>query len=175
MFSGLLATTLNDGQVVNEQTVEAVLPQIETFYSRIGNLENSSGDLFSSFLQTGVGNRPLIAGYENQLIEFGLNNPDERIRTLVQERVRILYPRPTVWSSHPLIPLTPEGERLRDALLDEEIQRLAWERHGFRAGTSLGEEDPALVDFIGIPPTIDAVVQMPSPEVMTRITEALDD
>ncbi len=63
-----------------------------------------------------------------------------------------------------------------DALQDERIQQLAWERHGFRSGTVSGAEDPADLAFtgLGIPATIHSVVQMPSPAVMTEITEALD-
>jgi len=77
-----------------------------------------------------------------------------------------------VWSSHPLIPLTAEGERLRDALLDDEIQQIAWERHGFRSGTFSGQEDPSTLDFVGIPAEIDSVVQMPSPAVMAQVADA---
>lgn len=77
-----------------------------------------------------------------------------------------------MWSSHPLIPLTAEGERLRDALLDDEIQQIAWERHGFRSGTFSGQEDPSTLDFVGIPAEIDSVVQMPSPAVMAQVADA---
>lgn len=170
MFSGLLATTLNGGVVVNEGSVGSVLEDVGNIYDDLGALNDSSGELFSSFLQQGEGAFPLIAGYESQLVEFGLGN--EQYRQQVQERVRILYPQPTVWSSHPLIPLTPDGERLRDALLDEEIQAIAWERHGFRSGTISGQEDPSTLDFVGIPAEIDSVVQMPSPAVMTQVADA---
>lgn len=170
MFSGLLANTLNGGEVVNEASVGSVIGEVADIYDDLGNLEDSSGELFTSFLQQGEGAFPLIAGYESQLVEFGLQN--EQYVQQVQERVRILYPQPTVWSSHPLIPLNAEGERLRDALLDDEIQQIAWERHGFRAGTLSGEEDPSVLDFVGIPGEIDSVIQMPSPAVMTQIAEA---
>lgn len=107
MFSGLLATTLNGGDVVNEDTIGSVLNDVGNIYDDLGALEDSSGELFSSFLQLGDGAFPLIAGYESQLVEFGLEN--EQYGQEVQERVRILYPQPTVWSSHPLIPFDPRG------------------------------------------------------------------
>lgn len=172
-FAALLAATLNDGEVVNEQTVDQVLPRLQEVYGRLGFLENTSGDLFSKFLQQGEGAFPLIAGYESQVIEFGLAN--QQYRGVIADRVRILYPEPTVWSSHPLIPRTAEGEQFRDALLDDEIQRIAWERHGFRSGTVTGEEDPGALagDFAGIPASIDRVLQMPAPAVMERMIAAL--
>lgn len=172
-FTGLLANTLNGGAVVNADSVGAIGPRVASIYDRLGVLEDSSGDLFNSFLQTGEGSRPIIVGYENQLMEFGLAN--ERYRQALQDQVRILYPEPTVWSEHPLIPRNEDGERLRDALQDEDIRRLAWERHGFRAATVSGEEDPddLAVDFAGIPRTIDSVIQMPAPDVMQTLTDGI--
>jgi len=92
MFSGLLATTLNGGEVVNEGSVGSVLDDVANVYDDLGALNDSSGELFSSFLQQGEGAFPLIAGYESQLVEFGLEN--EQYRQQVQDRVRILYPSP---------------------------------------------------------------------------------
>ena len=92
MFSGLLATTLNGGEVVNEGSVGSVLDNVANVYDDLGALNDSSGELFSSFLQQGEGAFPLIAGYESQLVEFGLEN--EQYRQQVQDRVRILYPSP---------------------------------------------------------------------------------
>ena len=46
----------------------------------------------------------------------------------------MMYPTPTVWSSHVYIALDEAGTAGIDALLDEDIQRLAWEKHGFRTG-----------------------------------------
>ncbi len=38
-------------------------------------MESSSSDLFDQFLKTGMGAKPLIAGYENQLLEFAVEKP----------------------------------------------------------------------------------------------------
>ena len=66
------------------------------------------------------------------LVEFSLQNP--KLWPKVKDKVRILYPQPTVWSSHPLIILQEQAEGLIEALQDEEIQKIAWEQHGFRSG-----------------------------------------
>ena len=42
----------------------------------------------------------------------------------------MMYPTPTVWSSHVYIALDEAGTAGIDALLDEDIQRLAWESMG---------------------------------------------
>ena len=40
-------------------------------------METSSSDLFNQFLRMGVGAKPIIAGYENQLLEYAAENPDD--------------------------------------------------------------------------------------------------
>ena len=60
----------------------------------------------------------------------------------------LIYPTPTVWSSHIYIALDEAGEAGIDALMDEEIQRLAWENHGFRTEVSGTGADE---DHFGVP------------------------
>lgn len=172
MFYGLLANILAEGDVANDQTVEAVLPTIKAYYDSLGNLETSSGFLFDKYISQGMGAYPLIMGYESQLIEFSLQN--EASRAMILDQVRIVYPRPTVWSSHPVIALTENGERVMEALQDEEIQRLAWEQHGFRSGLLGIDNDPSVMDVANIPESITAVIPLPRPSVMFRLNEYLE-
>jgi hypothetical protein len=171
MFAGLLANLLNKGEVVNETSVKAVLPGVKQFFGRLGYLQQSSSDLFTQFLQQGMGSYPLIVGYEAQLIEFGIENPQYSGK--LQNEIITLYPRPTVWSSHPLIALTANGERLLTALQDQEIQRLAWEKHGFRSGIVGVQNDTKRLPVRGVPATIENVIPMPRPQVMELIIRTL--
>lgn len=170
-FAGLLANTLNGGEVATADTIDLLLPEIRRFFDRLGFLDHSSGKLFAAYLTQGVGAHPMIVGYENQLVEFSLEHP-EALEKLRRE-VRILYPEPTTWSSHPLIALNDQGKRLVHALTDDEIQRLAWEKHGFRSGLLGVENDPSVLKVVGLPATIESVQQIPSARVMTRIVDEL--
>jgi hypothetical protein len=173
MFSGLLANMLyGQGDVVTEQSIDTVLPTIQTLFARLGFMEHSSSDLFEAYLTKGVGDKPIIVGYESQIVEFSLEH--EKLWPRVKEKVRILYPRPTVWSSHPLILLKQHEKDLIKALQDEDIQRLAWERHGFRTGLIGVQNDPKVLDIAGIPEEITHVIPMPSPQVMDKIIAALE-
>lgn len=172
-FSGLLANTLNGGQVVDEITIEQYLPAIDTFFGRLGFLHHSSGDLFSQYLKQGVGAYPLVVGYENQIVEFSLEN--KKSLPMIKEKVRILYPQPTVWSSHPLIVLNDDATRLIDALMDPEIQGLAWSKHGFRSGLMGVVDDTSVLEVAGIPETIEMVIPMPKASVMEQIIDTLED
>jgi Bacterial extracellular solute-binding protein len=171
LFAGLLANVLNGGDVVNSTTVEPLLPTLQSFYGRLGFMEQSSGDIFQQFLATGIGAKPIIAGYESQLAEFSLQN--ESYRQQIKDQVRVLYPQPTVWSSHPLIARTANGAKLLDALKDPQILKLAWERHGFRSGLAGVSNDPSVLQIAGIPAQITSVIDMPSPAAMDRILQAL--
>ncbi len=172
MFAGLLANMLNGAVVVTPETLDQVLPELVNYFRLQGHMEHSSGDIFKNFITTGVGARPIIVGYENQLVEFTLEN--EKYRDYLRQKIRTLYPEPTVWSSHPVIALTPGGKRLIEALKDEELQNLAWERHGFRSGLMGVENDPAVLDVLGIPKEITSVMPLPDAATMTRIISALE-
>lgn len=171
MFAGLLASMLNKGEIVDETTLEQVLPTLIKFYAKLGYMESSSSDLFEQYLKTGMGANPLIAGYENQAVEFSINNPEAWKQ--VKSRIRILYPEPTVWSEHPLIALNANAEGLMKGLQNESIQKIAWERYGFRTGMIGVENDPHILDVAGIPGEIKQVIAMPKPRVMEQIIEAL--
>ena len=171
MFAGLLANILH-GDVVDETSLQPLLPTITQIFARLGYMPPSSSDLFQQYLTKGIGDKPIIVGYENQAVEFSLQNP--KLWPKVKDKVRILYPRPTVWSSHPLIVLQEKGKVLLEALRDEEIQQIAWEQHGFRSGLPGIQNDPSVLAIAGIPENITYVVPMPSPQVMETIISVIE-
>jgi hypothetical protein len=105
------------------------------------------------------------------VVEFSLQH--EKLWPKVKDNVRILYPRPTVWSSHPLILLQDNATGLIQALQDEDIQKIAWEQHGFRTRRVGVQNDPSVLDVTGRPESITYVVSMPSPQVMEMIISAV--
>jgi len=155
---------------VTESTVAPFLPRLKTLFSRMGYMESSTGFLFEQYLRTGVGSHPLIVGYENQIVEFSLQYKD--LWPKVKDRMRILYPVPTVWSSHPLIAVTPKASKLMEALVDPQVQKLAWERHGFRTGLIGVQNDPSILLIPGIAHEVNKAVPMPTPKVMDLILQA---
>ena len=124
-----------------------------------------------SILKPGMGAKPLIAGYESQLLEFAVQNPDTWAQ--IRDDIVLLYPTPTVWSSHVYIALDEAGATAIDALLDEDVQRLAWEKHGFRTDVSGTVEQLERFGVEHIAATIAQAVSMPSYETMERIIAAL--
>lgn len=171
MFAGL-AANLMTGSVATAATIGAVLSPLAQLFERMGYKEHSSGKLWNSFINEGMGGKPLVIGYENQMIEFALGLPDTwtRIRTSPVRPVT-LYPTPTVYSAHPLMSLNENADRLVTALDDPVLQDLAWTAHGFRG--KLGGVGSVNLGIPGVPEQLDQIAPMPDAETMDRILNRL--
>ncbi len=172
IWSGLLATVFNGGTPPTEADLPTVLPQVKAYFDAMGHMESSSGDIFENFLKQGMGARPIIVGYENQLVEFLTVNAD--YADMIRSRIRVIYPEPTIFASHPLISLTSDCDRLEEALVDPDVQALAWSDHGFRTGLIGVQNDPAEIEVASLPETVALVVPMPAAKVMEAIIEAVE-
>lgn len=170
IWAGLLATLLNNGDVPTTTDLPKLLPELGKYFDGMGYMERSSGDIFENFLKQGMGSRPMIVGYENQLVEFIMAHPE--YAEVIKQKINILYPEPTVFSEHPLVSLKPEGKRLAEALKDPDIQKIAWKRYGFRTGLQGVQNDITALPVKGIPSTVDQVVPMPDANVMSAIIQS---
>lgn len=170
MFLGLLANSMNGGTIQNREQLEKIIPDIQHIYNNMGYMQSSSADMFNQFLRQGMGSFPIIAGYENQLLEFSLTDAD--VYEQVKDDIVILYPTPTVWSSHVVMSLNEDAELLIDALLDPKAQKMAWEEHGFRTVVS-GTADVKQFQVPGVAETIPSVIDMPSWPMMEDLMTAV--
>jgi len=171
-FASLMTVVLADG-ATSGPAFDAAVEQVAGIYRRMGYTEGSSSTLFEQYLRQGMGAFPLIAGYENQLIEFAAADP-ELWRSLEERDIRpvVLYPEPTVFSSHIFLAMTEPGRSVLAALADPELQELAWSRHGFRSGFA-PSNDPAILPVAGIPDTVTMVVPMPPFAAVERVLAAI--
>lgn len=171
MFAALLATVLNEGEAVDAVSANRILPQLKGIFEKLGYMETSSSDLFHQFLRMGIGAKPIIAGYESQLLEYAAEKPKEY--ETIKDDVVMIYPTPTVWSTHIYIALDDQGKKGIEALSDEEIQKLAWEKHGFRtSGYDISSKGGA-GKVTGVCKQLTSVINMPEYDVMKRIMEGL--
>lgn len=171
MFAALLANVLNGGQTLTESDLSTILPQLQAIFGKLGYMETSSSDLFSQFLRMGIGAKPIIAGYESQLIEYAEIYPEEY--DALKDDVVMLYPAPTVWSAHVFLALDENGQTLLEGLLDEDIQRIAWEKHGFRTGNYTAVSETGALKAEGVADTVTQVTQVPSYDVMKVMIDGL--
>ena len=174
MFAGLAASLLS-GDVATLDSLARVNDDVTTVFRRMGFKPPSSGKLFDDYIAGGAGAQPLIVGYENQLVEWVLQDAErwKRVEVNAPSKPVILYPTPTAFSAHPLISVDPAADELIDALMSESLLELAWEDHGFRGplGT-IGKARNALLQSRLIE-RIDSVLPMPDAPVMMALLDRL--
>ena len=153
-YYGLLLAIMSGGEVTSEN-INTNLPKLKEFYIKSGYMNNTPADLFERYLKTGMGGEPMIVDYEKSIIDFSNSNPNGFNQ--VKDQIRILYPEPTSWNSHCFAAFTESGKKLLEAYNDEEIQKIAWEKYGFRTGITGGTYDVTKIG-LGVPKSITRTV-----------------
>lgn len=154
-YYGLLLSIMSGPDGVNKESFYKTLPKLKTFYEKSGYMNNTPADLFSFFLKTGMGAKPMIVDYEKSVIDFANSNPDGWNQ--VKDDIVILYPTPTIWNSHCIAALTENGKKLIDGLQDKEVSKIAWTKYGFRVGYSGGTYDVSKINIDGIPSKLSSI------------------
>ncbi|WP_208513981.1 substrate-binding domain-containing protein [Variovorax paradoxus] len=170
MYLALASYLANGQQIVqSQQDVDRVLPTVAPLFLRQGFQEQSSAGPFEDYLALGMGKAPLLVAYESQLVEFWLKHPDRLRGDMV-----LLYPRPTVYSKHVLVPYTPGGARLGAALEnDPKLRELAHE-YGFRTGGEAKGPENWAGRGVKVPDVLVDVIDPPSFEWLERMTTAIE-
>ena len=170
MYLSLASYTANGQSVVQSQAeVDTVLPLMTELFLRQGFQESSSAAPFEDYLALGMGKTPLLVAYESQVVTFWLAHPERLHGDMV-----MLYPTPTVFSKHVLVPFNDKGRRLGEALEhDPALQELAHE-YGFRTGGNT--RGPELWEKHGIhtPPTVVDVIDPPSNEWLEKMITGIE-
>lgn len=163
MYLSIASHVANDGAVVTTpDQVAKVLPDLCRLVLDQGTKPETSQVLFDYYLKDGKGRTPMALIYEAQ---FVTQAPGHKPAT-TDEQV-LLYPRPTVYSRHTLVPLDDAGRRVGQALRDDaELARLAAE-HGFRPERATSEP-------VSRRPTPIDVVEPPSFEILESMLAGLD-
>ena len=170
-YAALIANVLNGGQPATTESLARDKETIKSIFAKSGWMETSSEDAFNQFLTLGVGSKPMMVGYESQILDLAVNQPDAFSQ--VKDDVVIAYPTPTVWSTHTLIALDDKGTKLLDLLKSSDVQKLAWERHGFRAANFSGTDSIARFKVPGTLEQVTAVTELPGNDAMQAIIKAL--
>lgn len=154
-YYGLLLSIMCGG-TVTEENLQSNLANLKEFYIKSGYMNNTPADLFELYLKTGVGGKPMIVDYEKSVIDFANANPDGWEQ--VKDKIRILYPTPTIWNSHCIATFNETGNEYYKAFEDKDISQIAWSKYGFRTGITGGNYDVSKVNVKGIPQSINSTV-----------------
>jgi hypothetical protein len=116
-----------------------------------------------------MGKAPLLMAYESQMIEFWLKHPDQAKSDMV-----LMYPKPTVFSKHVLVPYTPAGERLGMALETDPTLRDLEHEYGFRTGGDVKGPEVWEKRGIHVPAVVVDVIDPPSYEWLERMIQSVE-
>jgi hypothetical protein len=170
MYLSLASYLANGEQIVQSQEdVDRVLSKVVPLFLRQGFQEQSSAGPFEDYLALGMGKAPLLVAYESQLVEFWLRHPDRLKNGMV-----LLYPRPTVYSKHVLVPFTPAGARLGAALESNPRLRDLAHAYGFRTGGDVKGPENWAKRGVTVPDTLVDVIDPPSHEWLERMIQAVE-
>ena len=170
-YAALIATVMNGGSPATTESVARDGARVKAIFAKSGWMETSSEDSFNQFLTLGVGSKPMTVGYESQILDLAANQPDAFKQ--IKDDVVIVYPTPTVWSTHTLMALDENGEKLLSVLKSPAIQKLAWEQHGFRAANFTGTDSIKRFKVNGTLDQVPAVSELPGNKAMQELIEAL--
>lgn len=165
MYLGIASYVANaDAVVADAGAMSGVVPAVQPLFRDQGYLPPSTEVLFEDYLSAGMGRVPMALVYEAQYLAEALS-PDP----VLPADGSLLYPSPTIFSRHTLVPLKPAGDRVGELLTtDPQLAALAAE-YGFRPtdprpfATAFRDrglpEPPTLVDVVE-PPSFDTLEGM---------------
>ncbi|MEV2275039.1 hypothetical protein AB0I72_05600 [Nocardiopsis sp. NPDC049922] len=170
MHAVVLSYLLNGEEVLAPGAVdEDIADTISRLFLAQGQPPESSRQPFEQFRDLGAGHTPLVWVYESQYVQAMVNGP------ALADDVVVLYPGPTVFSEHAVVPLTAVGDEVGRLLTeDPELQELA-AAHGFRTDDTALFGD--LVAEYGLPVRLQVtdVVHPPTHEALEALLTSIED
>src|SRR6202011_5760201 len=86
----------------------------------------------------------------------------------------LMYPSPTIYSKHTIVPLTPAGDRAGRLLqTDPDLQRLAI-KYGFRTSDTTAFTKFVSAHKVVVPATIFNVIEPPSYEALESMISTIE-
>jgi hypothetical protein len=159
MYLAIASYVANVNNIVQDSGQwSAVLPAVEPIFLKQGLTATSSEEPFQDYLSIGIGKTPMVMIYEAQFLAAAAANNGSITSDMV-----LMYPDPDVLSKHTVVPLTANGDRVGQLLLNNtQLQKLAT-KYGFRTNnqatfnqflTAHKLTSPSLVNLIE-PPTYE--------------------
>ena len=170
MYLALASYILNGSNIVNsEAQVSPIIDSLAALFLRQGFVENSSAVPFKDYMVMGPGKAPLVMVYEAQFLSEAANPQGG-----VSDDMVLLYPEPTIFTKHILVPLSEGGEKLGEALTtDPELQKLAIE-HGLRNEDTNSFKQFVKQHNLAVPHRLVNVIEPPSYEILERMITLIE-
>jgi hypothetical protein len=121
------------------------------------------------YLTIGMGKTPMVMIYEAQFVARAAANDGSITKEMV-----LMYPSPTVFSKHVMVPLTSAGDRAGRLLMsDPDLQRLAI-KYGFRTNDPGAFTRFTTTHKVVLPPTLFNVIEPPTYEALESMISTIE-
>jgi hypothetical protein len=170
MYLAIASYVANGNNIVQDPTQgAAVLPQVEPLFLRQGYTSSSSEGPFEDYLTIGVGKTPMVMIYEAQFVARAAANDGSISKDMV-----LMYPNPTVYSKHTLVPLDEAGDRVGRLLTtDPDLQRLAI-KYGFRTNDTAAFNKFVTAHKVVLPQTLYNVIEPPTYDTLESMISTIE-
>ena len=165
----VLSYLLNGEEVVSPGSVDTdITDTLARLFLAQGQPPESSRQPFEQYRNLGAGHTPLLWAYESQYVHARVLGPAP------PEDAVLMYPEPTVYSTHTIVPFSDAGDEVGRLLTeDPELGALVSE-HGYRTDDT--EHFRTLADDHGLPvrPQVGDVVHSPTHEALEALLNAIE-
>lgn len=170
MYLGLMSYIANGDNIVQTlNEARPLIPFLSDLFLRQGMLASSSQEPFEDYLVKGMGHSPIVMIYEAQYLAQAAQGSGA-----ILPEMALIYPVPTIFTKHVLIPFSEAGDKLGQVLqTDPELQKLAIE-YGLRNGNLAEFRQFTAVHNITLPETLVSVIEPPSYEVLEGIIQIIE-
>jgi hypothetical protein len=170
MYLAIASYIANGNNIVQSPAQgAAMVPTVEPLFLRQGFTATSSEGPFEDYLTIGMGKTPMVMIYEAQFVARAAANDGSITKDMV-----LMYPSPTVYSKHTLVPLTSAGDRAGRLLqTDPDLQRLAI-KYGFRTNDTSAFNKFVSAHKVVLPSTLFNVIEPPSYDALESMISTIE-
>lgn len=170
MYLALASYVANDNNIVESlNEAQPFMPLMADIFLRQGLRPSSSQEPFEDYLVKGMGHSPIVMIYEAQFIAQAALNDGS-----IQPDMVLMYPEPTIFTKHVLIPLSENGAKLGELLeTDPELQQLAIEYGLHNSNLNQFREFTGQLNLT-VPDTIVNVIEPPTYEVLEGMIQQIE-
>jgi hypothetical protein len=169
MYLSIASYVANGDAIVSSpEAQDAVIDQMASLFLEQGFSASSSDAPFEDYLSQGIGSKPMVMVYEAQFLGREMSGDGA-----VTDQMVLMYPDPTVFSKHTVVPLTDNGNTVGKLLTtDARLAKLA-ALYGFRPADAKVFDDQLKDHGIPVPETPVNVVEPPSYETLESMIEEI--
>lgn len=169
MYLSIASYVANGDTIVSSPDAQtAVIDAMADLFLEQGFSASSSDAPFEDYLSQGIGSKPMVMVYEAQFLGRQMSGDGAITKDMV-----LMYPDPTVFSKHTVVPLTDNGNTVGQLLAsDPRLAKLA-ALYGFRPADAKVFDDQLTAHKIPVPATPVNVVEPPSYETLESMIEQI--